>query len=284
MDTLKDKIKSYYTANNKTVKEHTIDNYIYNIKALSNNLEDFKDADKITKKIDNYNSYMKKSVAYHSIIIALFHTGIIKDKDIQDKYNDKFRLLKASSKLSIGAVKSDKEKISMKTTLNDIRNKIKHLYHEYFNEGVKNEKKLAEILILEFHLHYPIRGELKTIVFKEKDTGLESEGNYYDADTKTVYIKQHKTHKRYGDIVIKVNDKIASLIELIHKYTGSKYILGKKYKEINTTLKRLLNNPAITTSTIRKINVSESLKGVDLNNPYMKHSIGTKLQWYYRTD
>lgn len=110
--------------------------------------------------------------------------------------------------------------------------------------------------------------------------------NYYDSKSETIHISEHKTSKRYGTISIKVNTGIATIIELIHEYFNSPYILGREYSSIIPILKRLLKNDSLTISTIRKIHVSERFKNLedDLAMNVMAHSAGVKFSWYYRKD
>lgn len=270
MSLILDKLKEYYK--DKEISNHTLQNYVYEILRLTEDLNDFKNPKEIIEKINTYDSYSKKQASYNAIFITLFKTGLIKDKKLEEEYAIAYRDLKNSNRYT--NEKNEKEEIAMKITLPIIKEKINDLYKQLYE--TKDTKLLHKILILEFYYNYPIRDELRTITY-----GKDSSNNYYDSERKIIFISKFKTGKIYSPFEIKPTKQIVKLIEAIHKIYENDYILGRKYNNILKILKKLLNNDKITISILRKIHVSSKViipRELDI----MKNSYNTRINYYYR--
>lgn len=159
--------------------------------------------------IKNFGNNVKD---YITPIIKIFETPI--GNSLLNN-NNKIDILK---KILVKTIEINKNNEIDKT--DNSNNKIN--WNEYKNFVYNITKKnidIRAIILFNLYLLYPVRDDYGDILMRSGNTKRKI--NYYNLNTQKIYIKNYKTCKTYGDLVLKIPDYLHKIILDYHNSNGN---------------------------------------------------------------
>jgi hypothetical protein len=273
------------------IKEASIENYLRNIKKISNelfccdnpNINYFCDYESIKEYLESIKNLSSRKNMCTSIIVLLTSSedSISKKKDIIKSYKKyQAELALKQDDIYIENTKSNKEEENW-VSREDILNLIESIKQEIITKGVEGFKKkrnyvdkYQQYLVLSLYYYLPpVRNDYvdaKVVNDEFLEKNIDKNFNYINLFDNTLYLCNYKTSKFYGVQKIAVP---ASIIEIINEYTTIKkdflnydgdFLListtnntQMKTNTLTKYLNKIFQPKKVSTTILRKVYLSE---------------------------
>ena len=97
--------------------------------------------------------------------------------------------------------------------------------HSFWSKEEVMRAQLAFILL--FHLRYPIRRDLATVKWSNKETEWKEDDNYLDQENKQIVLQRHKVWKHKGTVRFRLSRALWRLWSLLKRQQLKRKIEGK---------------------------------------------------------
>jgi len=275
-----DSIKKKLLESNPNLKSTSVDNYLRNIKLLSNllnfkkfNIKYLNDYDTVIDFIHSNESFQlatKRNYITSIISILKLYSGssgnscktnnIISKDAINAYYNYHQQLTAIQNEEYSLNLKTKKEELNW-ITLNDVHNKIKYFESE-INKLLKNKLDLKLIdlyqqyLILNLYtLLPPIRNDYagEMVVYDSELSCSKLDCNRMYLQEKLLILCNYKTSSSYGDKKIDIPDKLIDIIKIWFEIRNRILDSNSRYLLIKLTNPDTFMSKNMLTKTINKI-------------------------------
>lgn len=275
------------------IKESSAKSYRDTIKTIIdhfNNEQFYMDYNETMKYINSFKLTTAKNKL--SALVVLLK-ALNADNILIEKYSDELKKMSDEYNNFIKTQTKTQTQTDNWIEYNDLVNIANDLIKQ-FNKIVKKDKIsndeykiLVYTVMLNTHLHIPLRNDLSTIKRISEDeyikNGLKTDDNYIINNNKII-MNDYKTNKLYGQLIFKLPAKLVNLYNKYFKFNNSEHLItsvkDRKSSITRNTYTKYFNSlfslyyplKKISSSMIRHIIISERLK----NTPTLEQEKNNK--------